>query len=221
MKRALIVTGSGVGTALVALLIAVALGGPSDPVVESPSPLALVPGAVLGAVAIISMVIAGGATFTRDIAVALTTYIISVLACLTGLALVLGGDWPAVIAWGALGAIAAEFVTTRHTRRWRKARARALERIAEKKRASEEYRAETVKQATRRIATDWLTDATSAPESKGRRALLADLDADTAWALARLHRKDVPAEYVAARWHTGQLLDADTLVASYREGGAA
>lgn len=59
-----------------------------------------------------------------------------------------------------------------------------------------------------------MTDAMRAPEAKGRLALLAALDADTAWALARLARKGVPAEYIAEHWQTGQPIDADMLVTS-------
>lgn len=78
-----------------------------------------------------------------------------------------------------------------------------------------------VQNATQRIPTPWLLDAIDAPESVHRGELLAALGPDTAWALARLHRKGVPADYVAERWQTGQPLDADALVASYREGCAA
>lgn len=76
-------------------------------------------------------------------------------------------------------------------------------------------------EAMENIPTTWLIDAFDAPESTPRDEMLAELDADTAWALARLHRKGVPAEYVAERWVNGEPLDADLLVASYREGGAA
>ena len=76
------------------------------------------------------------------------------------------------------------------------------------------------REAAESVPTPWLLDAFGAPESTARSTMLAALDADAAWALARLHRKGVPAEYVAARWQTGQPLDADMLVASYRDGGA-
>lgn len=77
-----------------------------------------------------------------------------------------------------------------------------------------------LEEAAESVPTPWLIDTFGAPESTPRDDLLAALDVDTAWALARLHRKGVPAEYVAARWQTGQPLDADMLVASYRDGGA-
>lgn len=100
-------------------------------------------------------------------------------------------------------------------------RALAAERFEQRTRHSEWLRLERVALATENIPTTWLIDAFDAPESTPRDDMLAALDADTAWALARLHRKGVPAEYVAARWTNGEPLDADALVASYREGGAA
>lgn len=72
-----------------------------------------------------------------------------------------------------------------------------------------------------RIEADWLLVALGMPMSEDSAVAVATLDYELAWALARLHRKGVPAEYVAERWQTGVPLDADTLVASYREGGAA
>lgn len=78
-----------------------------------------------------------------------------------------------------------------------------------------------LEEAAESVPTPWLIDTFGATESTPRDDMLAVLDVDTAWALARLHRKGVPAEYVAAHWQTGQPLDADVLVASYREGGAA
>lgn len=221
MKRTLIVTGAGLGTTLLALIVAVLLGGPTEPVVESPSLLALVPGVILVGIASIATLAVFAGVFAADIRFAVAAWAIAMGASLVSLALTFGGDWPALIAWGALGAIVAEYLTTRHTRRWRKARRRAVERMAERKRVAEARRVEVVKQATRRVATDWLTDALGAPEAEGRVALLADLDPEAAWALARLHRKGVPAEYVAAHWAHGAPFDADTLVMAYRNGAAS
>lgn len=87
-----------------------------------------------------------------------------------------------------------------------------------RERRADKYSEVSVQNATQPISTPWLIDACGAPESVSRGELLAELDADTAWALARLHRKGVGAEYVAAHWTLGAPLDADALVAAYRDG---
>ena len=227
MKRALIVTGSGAGTALLALLVAVALGGPALFVTSASIMFAFIPLVVLSGAVLLLTIAAATAWLsafergTRQSRFAFEFY--SLAACLsaTSVALLFGGDWPAVIAWGALGVILAEYLTTRHTRRHREARERAVKRIARRKEVAQANRKRVVTEATGPISTPWLLDVFDAPESTARSTMLAPLDANAAWALARLHRKGVPAEYVAARWRTGQPLDADALVASYRAGGAA
>lgn len=214
MKRALIVTGAGVGTALLALLVAVLLGGPTTgftTVVVAVHFGWVLAGVLAAAAAIMSAGRVGGRT---AVALGLGMYPITLLFAAFG-------DCAAVIVCGLAGALATRALVTRTERRERRVRARAAERIAERKYHAEWLRSERVARATENVPTAWLIDVFAAPESTPREDMLAALDADAAWALARLHRKGVPAEDVAERWTNGEPLDADALVASHREGGVA
>lgn len=218
MKRVVVSTVGAVTAGGLALWVILAS---EEPVIA----MALVAGLVVGVLALIAVMapVAAAAAIVverdwKGVGVSFACGLTASLLCAVAYAF---AEYTAVAAFALLGATIGHTCATRTERRWRKARAVAAARIAERKRLVEERRANAVKEATRRIATEWLTDAMGTPESKGRLALLADLDADTAWALARLHRKGVPAEYVAERWTNGEPLDADALVASYREGGAA
>lgn len=208
-KRYLIVTGAGLGAALLALFIALATGGPTA-----------------GSTALSTLLYtAWFSTFVLATAVALITHgdvggptvVITLITIIPAtFVLTVWGDYAVIAVCGVVGALVANSLATRTARRWREARLIAEERIAWRKENEKADRERLVNAATASIPAPWLIDAHNAAESTARGTLLAALDPDTAWALARLHRKGVPAEYVAAHWVTGAPLDADTLVTAYR-----
>jgi hypothetical protein len=73
------------------------------------------------------------------------------------------------------------------------------------------------------IDTVWLIDALRAAEATDRADLIARLTPESAFGLARLHRRGIPAEFVARNWSLDEPMTdeaADLLTAVFREARA-
>lgn len=145
-----------------------------------------------------------------------------------GVVVAFGGDLIGIATLSACSAAGAYLLSTRKRRaRIEKLRARQREvqaaRLARARSIIEERKARSaeVKKALKGVDTGWLIDVFGRAETTGRASLLLDLKPEAAYGLARLHRRGIPADFVASVWTLSNEMNEATADAITREHRAS